>query len=40
VGSSIVYLLLGLKYDHRLWRKCGRESWPTPLRPASARTPR
>jgi hypothetical protein len=32
-----VHLLVGLNYDHKLWTECGRESWPTPLKPASAR---
>jgi Predicted nucleoside-diphosphate-sugar epimerases len=25
-GSSVVHLLVGLKYDHKLWQKCGRGS--------------
>ena len=25
-GSSVVHLLVGLKYDTRLWRRCGRGS--------------
>jgi len=35
-GSSVVYLLAGLKYDHKSGQQRGRSSWPTPSRPASA----